>query len=83
MMKNKLKIQPLIKSPNSVGGFLKQWNIKCQDKNKKGKLPNFVEPAKSSCVSGISGSKSLPPISDSFMYFESAAVNSGNPNDFV
>ena len=72
----------VIKSPNTGGFLLQNWNIKCNDKNSPGKIQNFIRSIKTNSPSSNSGATSLPPIGDSFMYIETSSNNHG-PNVFV
>ena len=82
--KNKTKITDttIIKYPNSGGYLLQRRNIKCNDKNKNGKIQNFVRSTKTNSPSSNSGATSLRPMRDSFMYIETSSNNHG-PNVFV
>ena len=71
-----------IKSPNTGGYLLQNWNIKCNDKNNNGKIQNFIRSIKTNSPTGDSGATALPPIGDSFMYIETSSNNHGN-NVFV
>ena len=42
--------------------------IRCNDKNKNGKIQNFIKSTKTNSPTGFSGAESLPPIGNSFMY---------------
>ena len=81
---NKIQITDttIIKSPNFGGYLLQNWNIKCNDKNNNGKIQNFIRSTKTDSPTADSGSTSLPPIGDSFMYIETSSNNHGN-NVFV
>ena len=72
----------IIKAPNSGGYILQNWNIECNDKNNNGKVNNFIRSTKSSSPTADSGVSSLPPIGDSFMYFETSSSTHGD-NVFV
>ena len=72
----------IIKYPNSGGYPLQSWNIKCNDKNDKGKISNFFKSTKTNSSTRDSGATTLPPIGDSFMYIETSSNNKGN-NAFV
>ena len=67
----------IIKSPNSGGYLLQQWNKKCNDKNSAGKIQNFIRSTKTNSPTGDSGATSLPPIGGSFMYKEISSNNLG------
>ena len=72
----------IIKYPNNGGYLLQNWNIKSNDKNNNGKISNFVKSTKTNSPTGDSGSTTLPPIGDSFMFIETSSNNYGN-NVFV
>ena len=72
----------VIKYPNNGGYLLQNWNLRCNDKNNNGKIPNFIKSTKTNSPTGDSGATSLPPIGDSFMYIETSSNNKGN-NVFV
>ena len=72
----------IIKYPNTGGHLLWQWYIKCNDKNIKGKIQNFIKSTKTNNPTSYSGAANLPPISDSLMNIESSSKNHGN-NVFV
>ena len=72
----------IIKYPNTGGYLLQNWVIKCNDKNNNGKIPNFIKSTRTNSPTGHSGSTSLPPIGNSFMYIETSCSNHGN-NVFV
>ena len=66
-----------IKAPNT-GGYLQQnWVIKCNDKINNGKTQNFLNSTKTKSPTRDSGTKSLPPIGDSFMYIETSSNING------
>ena len=68
----------IIKYPTTGGYLLKNWVIKCNDKNNNGKIPNFIKSTKTNSPTGYSGAESLPPIGNSFMYIETSSNNHGN-----
>ena len=76
---DKLQItdKTIIKAPNTGGYLLQIWVIKCNDKNNKGKIQNFIKSTKTNSPTGDSGATSLSPIGDSFMYFETSSNNHG------
>ena len=71
-----------IKYPITGGCFLENWIIKCSDKNKNGKIQNFIRSTKTNSPSPHSGAESLPPIGNAFMCIETSSNNHGN-NVFV
>ena len=72
----------IINNPNTGGYLLRNWIKKCIDKNKKGKIQNFMKSTKTHFPTSYSGATSLPPIGSSFMYIETSSKNHGN-NVFV
>ena len=72
----------VIKNGNTGGYLLQNWVIKCSDKNGNGKISNFIKSTKTNSPSSNTGSESLPPIGDSFMYIETSSNNHGD-NVFV
>ena len=62
--------------------MLQNWVIKCNDKNNSVKKQSFKESTKTNSPIGYSGATSLPPIGDSFMYFETNSNVHGD-NVFV
>ena len=69
----------IIKYPNNGGYLLQNWNIRCNDKNKNGKIQNFLRSTKTNSPTGDSGATSLPLIGDSFMYIETSSnINGSN-----
>ena len=81
---NKIQLTDLtiMKTSNSGGYLLQNWNIKCNDKNGNGKILNFVISTKTNSPTADSGAMSLPPIGNSFMYIETSSNNHVN-NVFV
>ena len=67
-----------IKASNTGGYLLQNWFIKSNDKNKNGKIQNFIKSTKTNSPTGDSGATSIPPIGDSFMYIENSSNNHGN-----
>ena len=62
-----------------TGGYLLQtWVKKRNDKNKKGKIQYFIKSTKTNSRTSCSGTKSLPPVGDSFLYIETSGNDSGN-----
>ena len=72
----------IIKHPNTSCYLLQIWIIKSNDRNNNGKIQNFIKSTKTDSPTGYSGSTSLPPIANSFMYLETSSNNHGN-NVFV
>ena len=79
---NKIQLtnQTILKYPNSGSYLLPLWRIVCNDRNKNGKLNNFIKSSKSSSPTGDSGAAGLPPIGSAFMYIETSGDNN-NQND--
>ena len=73
----------IIKYPNTGGYLLPGWGIFCNDKNKNGKIQDFIKSTKTNSPTGFSGATFLPPIGISFMYIETSGNNSGNDDVFV
>ena len=55
----------------------------CNDRNNIGKLQNFIKSSKSNSPTPDSGTTSLPPIGDSFMYIETSGSNHCHERIFV
>ena len=72
-----------IKYPNIGSDLLQKWNIKCNNKNNKSKVGDFIKSTKTNSPTGYSGAKSLPPIGESFMYIETSSNNYGHERVFV
>ena len=66
------------KYPDTGGYLLQNSIIKCNDKNNKGKIQNFIKSTKTNSPTGYSGATSLPPIGNSFMYIETSSNNHSN-----
>ena len=73
----------IIKYPNTGGYLLQNWLIKCNDKNNNVKIQNFIKSTKIYSPTGYSGTESLPPIGDAFMYIETSSNNHGHERVFV
>ena len=67
----------IIKTLISGGYLFQNWVLKSNDKNENGKIQNFFKSTKSNSPTGDSGTTSLPPIGDSFMYIETSSNNNG------
>ena len=72
----------VMKAGNTGGYLLQNWNIRCNQKNKNGKISNFIKSTKTNSATADSGATSLPPIGSAFMYIETSSNNKGN-NAFV
>ena len=72
----------IIKYPNNSVYLLQNRIIKSNDKNNNGKIQNFIRSTKTHSPTGDSGSKSIPPIGNSFVYIETSS-NSNRNNVFV
>ena len=68
----------IIKIPNTRDHLPQNWVFECNDKNSIGKIQNNTKSAKTNSPTGYSGATSLPPIGDSFMYFETSSNIHGN-----
>ena len=68
----------IIKNPNASGYLPQNWIIKCNDKNNKGKIQNFIKSTKTNSPTGYSGAESLPPIGKNFINIEISSKNHGN-----
>ena len=77
---NKIQITDIteIKYPNTGKYLLQNWVIKCNDKNNNGKIQNFIRSSKTNSPTNDSGSTSIPPIGNAFMYIETSSNNNGN-----
>ena len=71
-----------IKSLNTGGYLLQQWNKKCNEKNKKSKLQIFNKSTETNNPASRSGATRLTPIGDGVMCLETSSNNHGN-NVFV
>ena len=58
--------------------FYNPQNTKCNDKNISGKIQNVIKSTRTNSPISYSGSSSLRPIGDSFIYFETSSNNPGN-----
>ena len=67
----------IIKYPNQGRYLLQQWNIKSNDRNNAGKIQNFIRSTKTNSPTGNSEAKSLPRISDNFLYVKTSGNNYG------
>ena len=73
----------VLKTGNTGGYLLQNWNRRCNDKINNGKISNFVKSTKkTSSPSADSGPSGLPPIGTAFMYIETSNNNHGK-NVFV
>ena len=72
-----------IKYPNIGSDLLQKWYIKCNNKNDISKVGDFIKSTKTHSPTDDSGSTSLPPIGDSFMYIETSSNNYGHERIFV
>ena len=68
----------IIKYTNKGSHLLQNWNIRCNDKNNKGNLHNFIRSTKMNSPTGDSGATTIPPSGNSFMYIETSANNGNN-----
>ena len=66
-----------IKVSNVDGYLLPYWKIISNDKNKIGKISNFIKSTKTNSSTTYSGATNLPPIGNSFMCLETSSNNHG------
>ena len=78
-----LKDITTMKAENTGGSLLPYWKIICNDKNKNGKIQNFIKSTKTNSPTGDSGATTLPPIGSAFMYIETSSSNHGHNRVFV
>ena len=71
-----------IKFPNSGDGLLQKWKIYCNYTNNQSRTNDFIKSTKTNSPTGFSGTTSLSPIGDAFMYIETSSNNHGS-NVFV
>ena len=64
--------------PNIGSDILQKWNIKCNNKNNQSRITDFIKSTKTNSPTGYSGSTSLPPVGNSFMYIETSSNNHGD-----
>ena len=67
-----------LKFPNSGDALLQKWKIYCNNKNNQSRINDFIKSTKTHSPTGFSGSESLPPIGNSFMYIETSSNNHGD-----
>ena len=72
----------IIQNGNTGGYVLQHWLIECLDKKDSGKISNFIKTTRTSSPTGDSGSTTLPPIGNSFMYIETSSNNNGDDRIF-
>ena len=68
----------LIKAPNNGRYLLQKYNIKCSDRNGKGKISILIKLTKTNSPTVDSGATDLAPIGDSFMFIETSSNNKGD-----
>ena len=73
----------VIKNGNTGNSVLPYWKVICNDKNSNGKISNFFKSTKTHSPSSNSGTESLPPIGNAFIYIETSGGNSGSDTIFV
>ena len=73
---NKIQLTDTIvmKAGKNGGYLLPCCKILCNDKNKSGKITNFIKSTKTSSTTGNSGATSLPPVGSAFMYIETYRI---------
>ena len=74
---------PEIKSPNIGSDLLQKWYIRCNKKNIKSRITDFIKSTKTNSPTGHSGATTLPPIGNSFMYIETSSNNHSHERVFV
>ena len=72
-----------IKYLNIGSDLLQKWNIKCNIKNNISKVDDFLKSTKTNSPTGYTGSTSLPPIGNSFVYIEISSNNHGHEKVFI
>ena len=72
-----------MKAGNTSGYLLPYWKINCNDKNDNGKIQNFIKSTKTNSPTSDSGSTSIPPIGDAFIYIETSGGNYDYHRNFV
>ena len=68
----------IIKSGDSGGYLLPSWLLFSNDKNKNGKITNFIRATKTTSPTSKSGATFLPRIGNTFLYIETSGFNHGN-----
>ena len=68
----------MIKAPNNGSYLLRNWVIKCNDKNGNVKISNIIKSTKTISPTGEIGATSSPTIADSFMYIETSSNKNGD-----
>ena len=58
--------------------MLQNWKIRCRDRNRKGKIQNFIRSTRTNSPPSHSGAESLPPIGNAFIYIEKSSVYHGD-----
>ena len=66
------------KYPNTGSSLLKNWVIKCNDKNSSCKISNFNKSTKTNSPTSYSEATSFFSIVNSFMYIETSSINHGD-----
>ena len=66
------------KNPTNGGYLIQQWHIKCNDKNKKGKITIFVKSSKTNTPRGSAGAAQIPTIGYSNLYSETSGEKLGS-----
>ena len=69
--------------PNIGSDLLQKWNIKCNNKNHRPRISDFIKSTKINSPTGHSGATSLSPIGAAFMYIETSSNNHGHERVFV
>ena len=67
-----------IKFPNTSSDLLQKWKIDRNNKINQSRINDFIKSTKTNSPTDESGSTSLPPIGNAFMYIETSGNNCGN-----
>ena len=83
-----LKMKKTIETTESIfpdigSDLLQKWNTKCNKKIIQSILTDFIKSSKTTSSTSYSGSTSLPPIGDAFMYIETSSINYGHERVLV
>ena len=63
--------------------LLPKWKITKLSKKNGGKVVNFLKSTSTNSPISDSGTTSLPPVGNSFMYIETSSINHGHEKIFV
>ena len=67
----------VMKVGNTGGYLLPYWKFVCNDKNKSGKIQNFIKSTKTNSPTSELAATILPPIGNAFKYIETSSNNHG------